>query len=240
MTNVLDKFWQLLKMQFKMAKSYLPSVIFFSIFFPIGFLLLFRFVASSSASYYIISGTATFYVFINAVSGVAQILAAERNRGRFSLMIASGVPKELYSFTIALSAGISTLVVVPVIILLGELLLGITIPLGALPLLVISAILSLFSSSMLGMFMGLAIRSQRAVNQYSNLVAFVLSFFAPVYFPPTLVPMPFMYLTYLEPTTYVSQALYYSLHGSLLSLPWDAGVLLTGMLFAIASSLVRR
>ncbi|BBD72113.1 multidrug ABC transporter ATP-binding protein [Sulfodiicoccus acidiphilus] len=236
----IEQFGQLLKMQLKMVKSYLPSVVFFSLFFPLGLLLLFKFVSAASASFYVISGTATFYVFVSVVSGVAQILAGERNRGRFSLMLAAGVPRELYSFTIAVSNGISTLVVLPVVIVLGELLLGVVVPLEAVPLLTVSAVLSLFSSSMLGMLLGLGIRSQRAVNQYSNVIAFVLSFFAPVYFPPSIVPIPFRYLTYLEPTTYVSQSLYYSLHGSLLALPWDVGVFLTGLIFAVASSFVGR
>jgi len=99
--------------------------------------------------------------------------------------------------------------------------------------LIIALIASIFMASMFGMTLGLRIKNIYAVNQYPQIIGFVLTFFALVYFPLTFIPMPFCYLTYLEPTTYVSQAIYNALIGSPLSLLWSLGTTIFGVIFVI-------
>ncbi|WP_221290561.1 ABC transporter permease [Stygiolobus caldivivus] len=233
---MVTEFLNLLGMQFKMIKAYLPVFVFFSVMFPLGVMLVFGYVAVSSLTPYIVSGTITFYISIGVLTSVAQSIAFERSKGRFSLMVSTGIPKELYAISIALSNGISTLIVVPVILILGHYLLHVEV--RSVPLLVVSLLSSIFMGSMLGMTLGLGIRNIYAVNQYSSIISFVLSFFAPVYFPPTLIPLPYRFLTLIEPTTYVSQALYYSFIGSPESLVWTLGILVFGAFFVLLNRYV--
>jgi ABC-2 type transport system permease protein len=230
---VLSEFLNLLKMQSKTTKNYIPAIIFFTVFMPLGLLLVFGLTAAQSFKGYAISGTVTFYVAVSIINSVAQSLAYERNAGRFSLMMASGIPRWVYAITIALSNGVPSLASITVILLLGEFFLRVRIE--SIPLLLLAIASSLFSASMLGMLMGLGIRSQQAVNQYSNILSLFLSFFAPVYFPLTFLPIPIRYLAFLEPTTYVSQAIYLSILGSPLSALWSLGSLGFGVILLFAS-----
>ncbi|MCH4816029.1 MAG: ABC transporter permease [Saccharolobus sp.] len=235
---MLSEFLNLIVMQLKMIKAYLPVFLFFSILFPIGFMLVFGYISIRSLTPFIVAGTITFYVSIGVLTSVAQSLAFERNAGRFSLMIATGIPREFYAISIALSNGIATLIMIPIILVLGSYLLHVQIK--SIPFLLIALVSSLFMASMLGMTLGLGIRNIYAVNQYSTIISFVLSFFAPVYFPVTFIPLPFRYLTYIEPTTYVSQALYYAFLGNPISLLWSLGIIIFGFIFVILSRYVIR
>ncbi|AOL15502.1 multidrug ABC transporter ATP-binding protein [Sulfolobus sp. A20] len=235
---MLSEFFNLIVMQFKMVKAYLPAFLFFSILFPIGFMLVFGNISIKSLTPYIVAGTITFYISVGVLTSVAQSLAFERNAGRFSLMIATGIPRELYAISIALSNGLGTLIMVPIILILGEFLLHVRIL--SIPYLIVSLLASIFMGSMLGMTLGLGIRNLYAVNQYSTIIGFVLSFFAPVYFPLYFIPLPFRYLTFLEPTTYVSQALYNALIGNPSSLLWCLGIIVYAIIFVLLNRFVLR
>lgn len=236
---MIREFLNLLIMGFKTIKAYLPSFLFFSIFFPIGLLTLFGSISSSDYSPFVISGTLTFYISLGTITSVAQTLANERQSGRISLMIASGIPRELYVVSIMLTNGLSTLLVVPIIVIIGEVFLHVYVE--SIPSLVLSLVLSAFMGSMLGTDLGFAFKNEYAVNQYSTIITFVLSFFAPVYYPPSVIPLPFRYLTYLEPTTYVSQAIFSSYSGNLLSsLEWSIGIVAYSIVFIVISRVVLR
>jgi ABC-2 type transport system permease protein len=226
-------------MQIKMVRSYLPSFLFFAILFPFGILISLGRIASQELTPYLISGTLTFYISVGTLTSVAQSVAAEREAGRISLIVASGVPREVYALSIVLSNGLTTLLIVPVIIVFGSLLLHTGV--GSIPFLVVAVVCSVFMGSMLGMTLGFGIRNQNAVNQYSSILAFLLAFFAPVYFPPSEVPIPLRYLTFIEPTTEVSQAVYNALVSDPSSLLWSVGVVVYGFfLLFLARFLIRR
>lgn len=233
---MLREFFYLVEMQFKEAKAYLPAILFFSLLFPVGILVAFGYITASPFKDYIISGTITFYISVGTTLAVAQTIANEREVGRLSLMIASGIPKEVYVISIAISNGLTTLLIVPILIVFGVLLLHIMVlsPLF----LVIALVISLFMGIMMGMLIGLGFRTLRQVNQYSQIISFGLSFFAPVYFPYTFIPLPYRYLTLLEPTTYVSQSISLALAGKPSSLLWSLGALIYGILFLFVTNYI--
>lgn len=228
---MLEEFLDLLVMQFKAIKAYLPLMIFYAIFFPLAFMLAFGLL--SVPSYYpnIISGTITFYISIGIFVSVSQSLSYERISGRFSLLVSTGIPKEIYALSVALSNGISTLVMIPVIAIIGYFLLHVVVK--SVLFLLISLITSVFTSSMLGITLGLGIKNYYAVTQYSQILGFALTFFAPVYYPITYIPMPYRYLTLLEPTTYMSQAIYNAFIGSSFSLLWSFGIFIYGIILIV-------
>ncbi|BFH73025.1 ABC transporter permease [Sulfurisphaera javensis] len=233
---MLREFLDLIIMQFKVIKAYLPLMIFYAIFFPLAFMLAFGFISMRSYYPYILSGTITFYMSIGIFVTVSQSLGYERRSGRFSLMVSAGIPKELYALSIALGNGISTLIMIPIVIIIGYFLLHVIVK--SILFLLISIITSIFTSSMLGITVGLGIKNFYAVNQYSQIIGFVLTFFAPVYYPITYIPIPFRYLTLLEPTTYMSQAIYNAFIGSSFSLLWSLGVIVYGIVLMIINSRV--
>ncbi len=223
-------------MEFKEAKIAIFAVIFFSIILPIGILVALGTIVSTIYKVYLISGTITFYMTIGTTLSIAQGLANERESGRLSLLLAAGISRELYSLSIAISNGLSALLVTPLLLIFGVLLFHLKV--ASPPLLVIAIISALFMGITMGMLIGFAFRTPRDVNQYSQIISFTLSFFAPVYFPYTFIPLPYRYLTLLEPTTYASQSISMALIGNTSSILWSIGDFVYGIIFLMASSYI--
>ncbi|NON62265.1 ABC transporter permease, partial [Acidianus sp. RZ1] len=167
------EFFYLLAMEFKQTKAYLPVALFFSVIFPIGILIAFGYITSSPFKTYIISGTIAFYISIGTTLSVAQTIANEREVGRISLISASGIPRELYILSIAISNGITTLLIVPILLIAGSLLLHIVV--ASPTYLIISILSSIFMGMMFGTLIGFGFRTLREVNQYSQIISFGLA-----------------------------------------------------------------
>lgn len=217
----------------KEAKAWILVNIFFLIIFPIAMIFSFRYIIAGDMLYYLISGTITFQIAITGFVAVPQTIGMDRERGRLSLMIASGVPAWAYAMT-------STLVNNIMAIASGFLIIGIAALISSLGISPISIVLLLaslmagtFQGSMIGLALAAKIRNWRLLNQLTQLLGFGLTFFAPVYFPLGAVPKYLLPLAMLEPTTYIAQAVRLSLTGSYASLIWDAATLIYGVAFAV-------
>ncbi|AWR93601.1 ABC transporter permease [Acidianus brierleyi] len=225
-------------MQIKGAKSYALGYVFFSLLFPLGFMLVFASFVSNSYRLYIISGTLTAYLFISTFTAVANNLANEIESGRFSLILDAGVRKELYSISIALSQIILDIMPILTILTIGVLIYN--IQLKSIPLIIIALSSSIALSSIFGMTLASVIKNPYEVSQYSNVLGFALTFFAPVYYPLSFIPLPYRYLVFLEPSTYVSQSIYYSLEGNAYSLLWSLGAVMISFLLTIINKRSQR
>lgn len=113
---MLREFLDLVIMQLKTIKAYLPAFLFFSFLFPMELMLVFGYISIRELSPYVATGTITFYIYIGVLISVAQSLAFERSSGRFSLMRAAVIPKEVYAISIALSNGLATIIMIPIIL----------------------------------------------------------------------------------------------------------------------------
>jgi hypothetical protein len=127
-------------------------------------------VASAEFSTYVVVGTITFYISVSLIYSVAESIGAEREYGRFSLMISSGIPVQLYALAIAFSNGLQTILVSPIIILAGDLFLRIR-P-DCIPLLAITLILSIFLGSTICEALPFAIKNYYTMNQYSHILSY--------------------------------------------------------------------
>jgi len=233
---VIKEFFNLVIMQFKMIKVYLPAIVFYSVFIPIGMLLIFGINSLPTARGYAIAGTITTLMAISGITGVAQTIAYERNVGRFSLLLAAGIRPWLYAISIVISYGISSILTIPVVILTGDYVFGVKV--GSIYMLIYAIVTSLFTSSMIGLGLGYSIKNIQAINQLSPIIAFTIIFFAPVYYSLEVVPSFLVPLTLLEPTTYMSQAIYYAIQGSTISLLWSTGCLIYGIIVLLITRLL--
>ncbi|MEM1627154.1 MAG: ABC transporter permease [Sulfolobaceae archaeon] len=225
---MIREFFDLVIMQFKMIKIYLPAIIFYSVFIPIGLLLIFGVNSLPTTRGYAIAGTITTLIAMSGITGVSQTIAYERNIGRFSLLLSAGIRPWLYAISIIISYGISSIITIPVVIITGEYVFGIKVQS---PYMLLYAILScLFTSSMIGLGLGYFIKNIQAINQLSPIIAFTLIFFAPVYYSIDAIPSFLVPLTFLEPTTYMSQGIFYAIQGSTISILWSTGCLIYGII----------
>jgi ABC-2 type transport system permease protein len=224
-------------MQMKTFKASIVSGIFFSLVLPIGLLKILKPITSSDFSLYAISGTLTFYLFLGTMLAVSQIIGLERRDGKFSLMIASGIPKELYMLSILFSNGFGTLIFIPILILVADFLYGVS-PSNVISL-IISLVLSIYVGSIMGTDLAFSTRNYYTINSLSQVISFGLIFFAPVYYPVSAVPVPLRYFTYLEPTTYISQSIYHSYVGGN-SIFYLMGLLIYGVVLTMLGRLLER
>jgi ABC-2 type transporter. len=230
---VLREILALALMFIKEAKAWVLVNIFFLIMFPIAMIFSFRYIIAGDMLYYLISGTITFQIAITGFVAVPQTIGMDRDRGRLSLMIASGVPAWAYAMTSTLVNNIMAIASGFLIIGIAMLISSLGIRLISIALLLVALIVGTFQGSMIGLALAAKIRNWRLLNQVSQLLGFGLTFFAPVYFPLSVVPKYLLPLAMLEPTTYIAQAVRLSLTGSYISLPWDAATLVYGVVFAI-------
>ncbi|BCU66694.1 multidrug ABC transporter ATP-binding protein [Sulfolobales archaeon HS-7] len=227
----------LVAMQIKGIKSYAIGYVFFSLLFPLGFMLVFGSFLTGPYVIYIISGTITAYLFVSTFGSVANNLANEIEGGRFSLIIGGGVRREVYSLSISLSQVILDISSILAILAVGFLVYH--LQLKSIPLFVIALGSSIIMSATFGMVLASILKNPYVVSQYSTVLGFALTFFAPVYYPLSFIPLPFRYLVFLEPSTYVSQAIYYSIEGNPYSLLWSLAVIALA-LFLITTNKIPR
>jgi ABC-2 type transport system permease protein len=219
-------------MFFKEAKAWLAASLFFAVMLPIAFVFGFSYIVRGPAIYYLISGMMVFDVAVTGMLVVPNSIGWDREDGRLSLMISMGVPLWAYALT-------STLVNNLFAIGSGLLVLGVAVAmrylavsLSGLAMLTLALLASSFQGSMVGLLIASRIRNLRVLQQVTQIVAFGFSFFAPVYFPLSVVPRYLLPLAMLEPTTYAAQAIRLSLRGSPASLVWDLGTVVYGAVIA--------
>jgi len=229
---VLRELTSLAEMFFKEAKAWLAASLFFAVMLPIAFVFGFSYIVRGPAIYYLISGMMVFDVAVTGMLVVPNSIGWDREDGRLSLMISMGVPLWAYALT-------STLVNNLFAIGSGLLVLGVAVAmrylavsLSGLAMLILALLVSSFQGSMIGLLIASRIRNLRVLQQVTQIVAFGFSFFAPVYFPLSVVPRYLLPFAMLEPTTYAAQAIRLSLRGSPASLVWDLGTVVYGAVIA--------
>jgi len=229
---VLRELTSLAEMFFKEAKAWLAASLFFAVMLPIAFVFGFSYIVRGPAIYYLISGMMVFDVAVAGMLVVPNSIGWDREDGRLSLMISMGVPLWAYALT-------STLVNNLFAIGSGLLVLGVAVAmrylavsLSGLAMLILALLVSSFQGSMVGLLIASRIRNLRVLQQVTQIVAFGFSFFAPVYFPLSVVPRYLLPFAMLEPTTYAAQAIRLSLRGSPASLVWDLGTVVYGAVIA--------
>jgi len=255
---VLRELTSLAEMFFKEAKAWLAASLFFAVMLPIAFVFGFSYIVRGPAIYYLISGMMVFDVAVTGMLVVPNSIGWDREDGRLSLMISMGVPLWAYALTstlvnnlFAIGSGLLVLGVAVAmryldvslsglfLLILALLVLGVAVAmrylavsLSGLAMLILALLVSSFQGSMVGLLIASRIRNLRVLQQVTQIVAFGFSFFAPVYFPLSVVPRYLLPFAMLEPTTYAAQAIRLSLRGSPASLVWDLGTVVYGAVIA--------
>lgn len=226
---MLRELESLAEMFIKEARTWFAVNIFYLIVFPVAIIASFGYIVSRQDIYYLVSGTIVFQVALSGVLSVPNNIGIDRQGGRISIMVASGVPLWAYAITSALVNNIFAM-------LSGLLIVGVAVALRYMTLsdvglayLIIALLLSTFEGSMVGLLIAAKVKNWRLLQQVSQIAAFSLTFFAPVYFPLSAVPRYLLPLAMLEPTTYAAQAVRLALLGSPASLLWGLAALAYGI-----------
>ncbi|ADL19818.1 ATP-binding protein involved in mithramycin resistance [Acidilobus saccharovorans 345-15] len=228
---MLRELESLAEMFIKEARTWIAVNLFFMIVFPVAIIASFGYIVSRQDAYYLVSGTIVFQVALSGMLSVPNNIGMDRQGGRISIMIASGVPLWAYAMTSALVNNVFAVLSGLLIVGVAAALRYIAVSAVDVAYLTVALLLSTFEGSMVGLLIAARIRNWRLLQQVTQIASFTLTFFAPVYFPLSAVPRYLLPLAMLEPTTYAAQAIRLSLLGSPASLLWGLAALAYGAVF---------
>jgi ABC-2 type transport system permease protein len=153
------------------------------------------------------------------VNVLAQSIGSDKQSKVYDLWVSLPVSPLVYVTSLALSLLPFSLLSAAVTIAAGVLAFGVVLPLSIVPVLFVGFLLVWASTLGIGFAIGVFGRTPRQINQIAQFVGIIMTFFAPVFYPVTFLPIPLRVLAYLWPIT------------------WGT-VLLTGLLTANATTVV--
>lgn len=173
---------------------------------------------------HVLSGSIILSLITSGIIGLGQDFATDRLTGRISLFVTAPVSPLSYAIGVAAGNGLISLVGVAVLLAMGQAFLGVQIGsafLCLIPVLLLSWLLSLS----MGFLIGSYTKNVHVVGALTNMVMLILVFFAPVYYPIEILPLPLRYVAYVMPTTYVARAMRAALAGDTSTVAFNMAIL---------------
>jgi ABC-2 type transport system permease protein len=201
-------------------KNY-PVILLNSMFAPLSFLTLIWFVSQGTLLVPGIIGGLIMVMFSSGTSLQSDLAHLKNDFKLQDMVVSSPTSASTYVMGIAISEIIYSL---PAIIILS-ILFYFFVQVTLLQLLGIMVVLALVFIMTLSLGFALATVTSDMVQSFAftRLLTTLFSTLAPVYYPITLIPMPYRYLAYLSPTTYAAQ-IAQSLSGTLSSSTNDLAI----------------
>ena len=173
-----------------------PAAVFFTVMFPVIFLLLFaslfgdqeiESLGIDAATYYV-PGIITLAVVSATLVNVSMRMVEMRESGRLKRMHGTPLPTWAYfGGRIGNSFVVSVLMVV-IVTLLGRVLYGVEVPTETIPALLVTLIVGTFALCSLGLALSIAIPSEQAAPPITNFTVLPLYFLSGVFVPESEIP----------------------------------------------------
>lgn len=205
---------------------------------PISFLLVIDFVSKGALIGQAIEGGLIMSMFQSGMALQGDISHLKNDFKLQDMLVSSPASPAAYVLGMAASEIIYTIPALALLVVLG----AVYIHPGAVEVVELAAALLLmfFTSITLG-FMFATISSDIVQSfAWSRLLTTIFTAVTPVYYPITFIPVPFRYLAYLSPTTYVAEIMqsaagYLSLSGETVLTDWAVVIGLTVVLLVVVS-----
>lgn len=173
-----------------------PPAVFFTVMFPVIFLLLFASLFGDQeieglgidAATYYVPGIITLAVVSATLVNVSMRMVEMRESGRLKRMHGTPLPTWAYfGGRIGNSFVVSVLMVV-IVTLLGRVLYGVEVPTETIPALLVTLIVGTFAFCSLGLALSIAIPSEQAAPPITNFTVLPLYFLSGVFVPESEIP----------------------------------------------------
>jgi ABC-2 type transport system permease protein len=186
----------------------------FTIIFPIGILFFLNVLVAPAVRTQVLVGTIMMEMALINVNSLAQSIGQDKQSKVFDLWVSLPVSPVVYTLSNALSFLPYSLA--SAVVTLGVAVYGFGVPLApaTLPLLAGGLVLVWGSTIGIGFLIGAYGRSPRQINSYAQLVGILLTFFAPVFYPVSILPPALRAVAYAWPLTWGSTFLVGILKGA--------------------------
>jgi len=209
-----------------------------SLIYPILWLVLLRVVGNPQYLQYFVVGTVVNTSFLIPFIGAAQDMAHLRRAStRYTVLYSNGADHWDIALGYVVHMLLFTLPSIASTLLLLMAILGVHYSVVQVVVTLMTALVIVLSSSLLGYALGIGVKNYRITNQVSQVITWPLLLLAPVYYPITILPQALRLVSLALPTTYMALAI----HGSLALNPVELFRGLLGLLvYSSASILIAR
>ena len=173
-----------------------PAAVFFTVMFPVIFLLLFSSLFGDQeisglgidAATYYVPGIITLAVVSATLVNVAMRMVEMRESGRLKRMRGTPLPTWAYIGGRICNAFVVSLLMVAIVTVLGDVLYGVPIPTTTIPALLVTLVVGVFAFCSLGLALSMAIPSEDAAPPITNFTVLPLYFLSGVFVPEDEIP----------------------------------------------------
>ena len=191
--------------ELRVALRDLGPLLMFTFLLPLGILFFLGHLVGNLASQrQILVGSILLETALVTITSTAEQMAQDKQTRMYDLWVSTPVSPLTYLFSIALTNLPLTLISAATLLLAADAFFGIGLSALALAGVFLSLLLVFGSTLGIGFLIGAYGRSPRATNTLANFAGAMLGFFAPVYYPVTIIPLPWRYLAYGWPLTWGS------------------------------------
>ncbi|MCI4365314.1 MAG: ABC transporter permease [Thermoplasmata archaeon] len=204
----------------------LGIVLGFTIIFPIGILFFLNQLIPPDLRVQVLVGTIMMETALLNINGLAQSLGNDKATRVFDLWVSLPVSPVVYALS-------NALVLLPFTVLSALITLGVAvvafhvaISFAVFPLLVGGFVLVWASTLGIGYLVGVYGGTPRQINSTAQIVGIILTFFAPIFYPVSVLPLPLQVVAFAWPLTWGSEFLVAVVHGAGGTALLSGGVLL--------------
>jgi ABC-2 type transport system permease protein len=212
-------------MGLRQTQRELGLVLAFGVIFPIGFLFFLGQIVQHSLFVQVVAGSMMMEMGLLNINVVAQNIGNDKQTKIYDLWVSLPMNPSVYVLSQALTMLPMALLSAAITLGVGISYFHLAISLGALPGLFAAFLLIWASTTGMGFLIGVYGRSPRQISQLAQFVGIVMTFFAPVFYPISLLPKGAQYIAYFWPLTWGATLLSGILSGGTASILISAGVL---------------
>ena len=214
-------------MAYRQALRELGLLLAFVVVFPIGFLFFLGVIVRTALFTQVLVGSLMMEMALLNINVLAQSIGQDKQSKIYELWVSLPMNPVVYVTAQALSLLPFSLLSAAVTLLVGIGYFGLPITAAMLPGIFGGFLLVWASSLGIGFLIGVYGRTPRQINGVAQIVGVVMSFFAPVFYPVSALPVALQYVAYLWPLTWGAQLLLGVLNG-LSGQVFDAALVLGG------------
>lgn len=202
----------------------------FTILFPLGFLFFLNVLVAPDLRLQVLVGTIMMEMALLNVNSLAQTIGSDKQTKILDLWVSLPIGPVVYALAVALSFLPFSLASAVVTLAVGELAFGLAVS-GPVLLLLVGGFVLVWASTLgIGFLIGVYGRSPRQINSLAQLGGILLTFFVPVFYPASVLPLPIRLVAYAWPLTWGAQMLVAVVQGPAATALRSAGVLVAFVL----------
>jgi ABC-2 type transport system permease protein len=186
----------------------------FTVLFPIGILFFLNVLVAPDVRTQVLVGVIMMEMALLNVNALAQSIGFEKQTKMLDLWVSLPVSPVVYVLANAFSLLPFTLLSTAVTLTVAVAGFGFVLPLAVIPLLVAGMLLIWASTLGIGFLIGVFGRTPRQINMWAQIIGILLTFFAPVFYPLSVLPVPLQVIAAAWPLTWGASFLLGILHSN--------------------------